>query len=136
MVINAKPQSLQGFDKNNNGVRDDVETYLDAKFKDSPNYKEALKQLAFAMQKGIVSKTQEESMIAAHYVFKAIDCIDYVDEKKTIESWKIVEKKMLNNSARVKAWDAQQIRTSGKPMPVYKEGKTSCNFKIIDSKNE
>jgi hypothetical protein len=120
--------SLAGVDANNNGVRDDVEIYIELNFSDTPKKKEGLNQLAHTVQNGIVASTEQESMQAASSQSRALECLEYIAPDD--ESWKEIETQAINTPERFNAWMAHQARLSGQVFPSRRlsDWKTSCEF--------
>ena len=57
--------TLAGIDINNNGVRDDVEVYIETKVTNSAKHREALKSVAIAAQRELLAQNKSEAIQAA-----------------------------------------------------------------------
>jgi len=77
----AGNETLQGVDSNGNGVRDDIEIYIDLNYGDQPKVKEGLTQYAHTVQNGIVATNQQDSIQAANAQTRAIECLMYIDQR-------------------------------------------------------
>ena len=104
--------TLLGPDANKNLVRDDVEAYIDARVTDSARHRQALKQFAVAIQRGLLATTKEESMEAATAETRSIECLSYLGFR-TQDRWKEVLALTLNTDARLLANEAHQDRITG-----------------------
>ncbi|GEM_PF-4476573 len=125
---NNRQESLSGDDLNNNGIRDDIENYIDTKFCNSIKLNEGLKQYAISIQKGILSTNEQESMLAADSLSRAMECLHYI--APDTDYWKDITSHSINTPERLRASMAHEARLSGKVFssrPV-REWKTSCNF--------
>ena len=127
---NPQNSSLAGDDLNNNGIRDDVETYINIKFGYSKKLEKGLNQFALTVQKGILSTNEQDSWIAANSFSRAMECLSYLSPDE--DYWRNVLEQSVNTPKRVKAWMTHQARLSGKVFtsrPI-REWKTSCTFNL------
>lgn len=124
----AGKASLSGVDSNNNGIRDDVEIYIDVNFGSSMKLKEGLNQFALSMQKGIIANTVQESMLAGNSLSRAMECLNYIAPDST--AWKSIQGQAINTPERFAAWRSHEARLSGKVFPSRRtrEWKSSCTF--------
>jgi len=120
--------SLAGADLNKNGIRDDVETYIDTKFSYSKKLEKGLKQYALSVQKGILTTNEQESLIVADSLNRAMECLLYISPDN--DYWKNVLEQSINTPERFKVWMTHETRLSGKVFTSRhtKEWKTSCTF--------
>lgn len=124
----AGKEALAGVDSNNNGIRDDVEIYIDANFGNSQKLKEGLNQFAVSLQQGIIAASEQQSMLAANNQMRAMECLHYISPND--RSWKSVEAIAVNTPERLNAWLTHEGRLSGKVFPGLPEVelKNSCSF--------
>jgi len=122
--------TLEGVDSNTNGIRDDLEIYIDVNFGTSQKKREALNQLAQSLQQGIIATTEQESMNAANSFSRSMECLEYIDSEN--QEWKSVQSKAVDTPERLDAWLSHETRISGKVFPIrpLSEWKTSCSFDI------
>ncbi|WP_394261688.1 hypothetical protein, partial [Moraxella boevrei] len=108
-----RTDNLTGIDTNNNGIRDDIDTYISQHYTD-PAQKKAIEQNAKAMQKAILvgNITDEknrriEAKKVSLEIGKSIDCIFYTsitDPNFDIEIAGQMESLMTNTKERLMAY--------------------------------
>ncbi len=120
--------TLQGVDSNGNGVRDDIEIYIELKYGDLLNLKEGLNQFAHTVQNGLTATTKEGSMQAADSQTRAIECLMYLDPESNAAAE--IETQAVNTPERFNAWMVHQARLSGQVFPIrsMSEWRNSCEF--------
>jgi len=65
---------LKGTDDNANGIRDDIDQFIEQKFSYRPEIKRAAEQEARALQQFMEVKTKEEALKAAEQMARATSC--------------------------------------------------------------
>jgi hypothetical protein len=65
---------LKGTDDNANGIRDDIDQFIEQKFSYTPEIKRAAEQEARALQQFMEVKTKEEALKAAEQIARATSC--------------------------------------------------------------
>jgi len=88
-----RTDTLKGVDANNNGIRDDIEAYIEANFTD-PKQKLAVEQFARATQiKVTVDYTDDFDVQQARLMSsKAIQCISFTfGEENSAQYWQIID---------------------------------------------
>ncbi len=105
--------TIEGIDQNKNGVRDDIEYYVNAKYQNKPFQKEMFIKAASMMQKIITLPSEDitEHQRLDHELLNLYTCRDYILYKMESESLakeledKIVFKgKVLNTEKRLRAY--------------------------------
>jgi hypothetical protein len=90
-IVTAEDSSsgLQGPDTNSNGIRDDIDRLIAAKFSQTPDIKKAAEQDARAIQSLMEAATQEEVYAAVEKVTRATKCIYQALPEHTLEQEKL-----------------------------------------------
>ncbi len=106
--------TLQGIDQNHNGIRDDVEYYINTKYKNKPFQKAMFTKAARKMQKIITLPKDdaiEEHQKLDHELLNIYTCRDYIlykmDNKsltKELQDKLTFKGKVLNTKKRLKAY--------------------------------
>jgi hypothetical protein len=65
---------LKGTDDNTNGIRDDIDQFIEQKFSYTPEIKRAAEQEARALQQFMEAQTKEEALKAAEQMARATSC--------------------------------------------------------------
>ena len=109
-----KENSLRGKDINSNGVRDDVEAYIDRKFGKDPFQKDLFMEAARKIQQIITlpqNSTEEEHLALDKELLELYTCRDYIlyrDNEENIEqemlNKTLFKAKVLNTEARLTAY--------------------------------
>lgn len=96
--------TLEGIDRDGDGIRDDIQRWINEAFADSARERAAMKQSAKYQQQRLVnSSVKEESIKASRLLLKASDCTDYIFGDKSFKFDRLLEAKMYNTEARLKA---------------------------------
>ncbi|OJH33982.1 hypothetical protein BON30_45845 [Cystobacter ferrugineus] len=112
--------NLPGADTNGNGVRDDLDAYIDAK-PDTVAQKKALRQLSAALSGTLIVDATRETALreAASRLSDGINCVwrnyDAATAMKRVEE---MEKVGMNTRARVDAYDRYNTARSGSVMSL------------------
>lgn len=123
--------TLAGIDINKNGIRDDVEFYIETNITDSMKHREALKSIAAVTQREILSQSKEDSILAAIAGVRSIECLSYLGFRKQGQ-WKTVEALMVNTPARIHAMDLHNERINGEIFQTLpdRQRRSSCTFNV------
>jgi hypothetical protein len=117
-------------DLNGNGVRDDVEERILAKYGSSSNLKNAMFQLAIALQKSVVDERFElpRALEISIEVLRAHECVTIVDAAETSDSLDI-EAWVVNDEARIRRYNRYNGLLSGQILNLGEDEKF-CQFEI------
>ncbi len=110
-------RSIEGIDQNRNGVRDDVEYYLDHKYKDDPFQRGIFKEAAKRIQKILTldRSDKKEHIRLDNELINLYTCRDYMlyklqvkDIKEQMRDKMIFKSKVLNTNKRLEAYIAHK----------------------------
>ena len=126
--------SVFGFDDNQNGVRDDVERFISANYREDSNLQNALFQLAASIRTVFIySGTDALIGDALTVVNNAYECYYSVsDDQNSLTSAEIVSAEMINSDARMNAFfefgsTVEGYVHIGNPIDDWAD---SCNFDV------
>ena len=114
---------ILGYDRDGNGVRDDLDSLIDAKIPDSPEKRAAYRYLAQAMQNQWTAfyenpkMTYEELLPYQIYISLGITLVNGVMAKSDL-NWKLFEAQLHNTRERVFFDDKIDRVFAGKFLPV------------------
>jgi hypothetical protein len=114
---------ILGYDRDGNGVRDDLDSLIDAKIPDSPEKRAAYRYLAQAMQNQWTAfyenpkMTYEELLPYQIYISLGITLVNEVMAKSDL-NWKLFEAQLHNTMERVFFDDKIDRVFVGKFLPV------------------
>ena len=123
VVIDTARVKILGYDRNGNGVRDDLDSLIDAKIPDSPEKKAAYRYLAWAIQNQWNAfyenpqMTYEELLPYQIYISLGITLVNEVMAKSDL-NWKLFEAQLHNTMERVFFDDKIDRVFVGKFLPV------------------
>ena len=123
VVIDTARVKILGHDRNGNGVRDDLDSLIDAKIPDSPEKRAAYRYLAQAMQNQWTAfyenpkMTYEELLPYQIYISLGITLVNEVMAKSDL-NWKLFEAQLHNTMERVFFDDKIDRVFAGKFLPV------------------
>lgn len=124
--------TLLGVDKNNNGIRDDIDRYINFTFSNSEKARLALTDLAKSFQK--VLQVPDSDVAAASDVYTQIhknyDCLFYCFEVEGRKKANMLKEVFFNTSERRKAFKAYEKLLSGAKTKVEAMGAQSCSFDV------
>lgn len=126
-------KTIAGVDSDADGIRDDIQRWINEDFADKPKVKMAMKQIAMGMQLALISAPNKiQSIIATRKVLNDMDCLNYVvGIDMQIKVRKTLESKMLNTKDRHYAKIMANDNFSGQnfTVPMAEEDeKTLCSF--------
>ena len=123
VVIDTARVKILGYDRNGNGVRDDLDSLIDAKIPDSPEKRAAYRYLAQAIQNQWNAfyenpqMTYEELLPYQIYISLGITLVNEVMAKSDL-NWKLFEAQLHNTMERVFFDDKIDRVFVGKFLPV------------------
>lgn len=127
-----RSDSLMGPDVNHDGIRDDVEAYIEAHFAAEPAQRMAARQLAKAVQQSILIEHPDTETARKAFIVesKAMDCIDVRFPQGTIPKAANVIEEIIavttNTKKRLKASMAIDQALGGTVFPLDEEGEEAC----------
>ncbi len=126
-----KDATLEGIDKNNNGIRDDVELSIFKLHPDSARIREAELQYAMELQAKLVDVFNSDTWITLAKYESGIDCIvdvasdkytDIKDQIKMSDEWgKEVRDLVFNTQSRI-----SKVKDTDKYQVAFSTGTKSC----------
>lgn len=129
----ARPRSLFGRDADGNGVRDDIDAWIDRTYPKSARARAALKQLASDYQYVLsVADDREKAKNAILARFnQSLVCADQVFEKAYLETERL-EAEILNTYERSERWLKADGYLSGTVIEMGSEEdrKSACRFDL------
>lgn len=125
--------TLEGIDEDKNGIRDDIQRYINENYPQSSNVSSGIKQYAKAYQQVLItSKNKEQSIASTYNVLKATTCliglegsVDVVDTKL-----KTIDRRIINTEERFLAQKRSGLHFSGQSGKVPKDKISSCEFVV------
>ena len=126
-------KTVAGIDSDGDGIRDDIQRWINEKYADKPRTKMAIKQLAMSKQLDLISVSDKaQSIIAGRKMLDDLDCLSYVVGNEQLDNInREIKYKMLNTKDRQYAEIKANANFSGLSIPVrYKEEdkKARCEF--------
>lgn len=98
----AGKAALLGIDSDKDGVRDDVQRWINESYPEKESTKKGLKQLSRVMNSRLSSvKNKEASIADSHLLEEALGCLSWIDIDASIESTKKLRKKFNNTAERI-----------------------------------
>ncbi len=130
-------KTLAGIDSDKDGIRDDVQRWINAHYHKKPNLQKALKQFARSRQIELLSAhDKEKSIKATHKVVHDIDCIYYLipQTKNARKVSQNVTAIILNTSKRIDtSYDiSHNFHGEVTGGPLDEDMRKHCHFKIQD----
>lgn len=126
-------KTIAGVDSDGDGIRDDIQRWINEEFSAQPKTKMAVKQFAMGMQLDLTSATsKEQSLIAGRKMLSDLDCLIYtsgIDQAIKIE--RDLKSIFLNTKERHYAEIKSNANFSGQnsSLPVAEEDqKATCSF--------
>lgn len=123
VVIDTARIKILGYDRDGNGVRDDLDSLIDAKIPDSPEKRAAYRYLAQTMQNQWTAfyenpkMTYEELLPYQIYISLGITLVDEVSAKSDL-NWTLFEAQLHNTMERIFFDDKIDRVFVGKFLPV------------------
>jgi len=115
--VNIEPRSASeadlGIDSNNNGLWDDVDQYIDARFS-NPDKAKAMRQLAVAIQSALLQNDSiDQSQEATRVWFRALKCVRQTFGEAGYYEGKRLSAEMLNSELRSRAYALHSSSSGG-----------------------
>lgn len=124
--------TVGGIDSDRNGIRDDIQIWINEEFKDRPLVKLAMKQFAQARQLEILNTDiRMQSIEFSKQGLDAQECLDVVTKRTGIYLIKLHDEKLLNTKDRLSANIKSNSNFSGQSYSLAKDEELSrsmCNF--------
>lgn len=124
-------KTLLGIDSDNDGVRDDIQRYINEMYQNIPNTKSALRQLAIAKQLVFLSLNNKSENIKA--IFRegdSIFCLVGIKGSDATKIRMIFESKYLNTEERLVAQKKSDLNFHGQGGVVPRDLASKCDFRI------
>ena len=125
-------EPLEGFDRNHDGVRDDLEKLINQKYPNSERHRAAMRQDAVALQKAILHPDDARSIFPE--MMRAVDCVFYVDADHADDLGRMLEAAAVNTPERVKAYIHFNGVLSGRSYGGMGVSKNSCDLPLDQMK--
>lgn len=122
-LLYFRRESLEGRDSNGDGIRDDVEALIEAKYSSSET-KSAARHFARTLQEAIVrpDATEEKAMTYA------VDCLFFVAPTQAFEITEAIHAATANTYARTRALIKESSRFNGKILRGASSRAEACAF--------
>lgn len=126
-------KTLLGIDKDNNGIRDDVQRLIDEQRDLSTNAKLALKQIAFNYQMAFANLNDKNLLTtASKEQTKGYLCLtEYLELQRARQITKLITNQILNSKERLEANQKMQSNFNGQAVEIPKnkdEILSLCSF--------
>mgnify|MGYP000623838100 CR=1 FL=1 len=126
----AGKKTLEGIDSDRDGLRDDLQRWIYARFPNDPKKRAALKQLAIHYQKALLLKQNESDMEEdSKRGSKAIACIYkvFAESDDAYDEGKYMQIKAINTKERVEKYLERDRWFDGRSLgPSYPDDGTAC----------
>jgi len=130
--------ALMGPDTDGNGVRDDIDTYIETTLKDDLLAQQAARQYARAMRQELgAPDTEQHSLRAVSETFRAIECLDYVlGLERGCRIGKEIDSRVLDTDERIRADLKRNRYLGGKTFPLSRHSQkaSTCAFDVTGVK--
>lgn len=128
----AGKKALEGIDSDHDGLRDDLQRWIYARFPSEPKKRAALKQWAIHYQKTLFLNRKEKDMEEdSKRGSKASRCLfdTFSNPDEAYDESKYVQAKVLNTKERTKKYLEVDQWFDGKTLgPSYPENGTACEY--------
>lgn len=127
-------KTIGGVDSDGDGIRDDIQSWIDERYSSLPNVKLALRQIAIGKQFELLSvDNKEQSIIASRKILNNSICLTVIvgiDAKGKIEDE--LYSKILNTKERHQANTKSNVNFSGQifELPQREVRSSLCDFNI------
>lgn len=125
--------TLAGIDTDQNGIRDDIQIWINKKFAQNPNLKNGMQQMASALQTQILSSSNKELSIMSTYNYlRSMKCVgSLVSLDENIRLKNSLKERTLNTKDRLYAEIKANEQFSGQRIPVsidVEYMRSQCDF--------
>ena len=127
----AGKKSLEGIDSDHDGLRDDIQRWIYARFPNEPKKRATLKQLAIIHQKMLfLTLDSKEIDLALSRSEKASRCLfdTFSDPLEAYDEGRYIESKILNTKERIKRHLEVDRWFDGKTSKSYPKDGTACEY--------
>ncbi|MGI9277770.1 MAG: hypothetical protein ACR2PT_23340, partial [Endozoicomonas sp.] len=123
---------LDGIDSDQDGVRDDVQRFIEVETYDSEKTRKAATQLVVAMQTKLSNAYNKELVLQLQPAsFAASDCLFYVTDGNSRTYRKRLEAQTYNTVERLHAWNKINSYFSGMTFTLANDLESQCNFDAV-----
>ncbi len=110
---------LTGIDSNRDGIRDDVERFIEKELADSGQAREVARKLAVIDQEKLNNANNKEAVIALDEKNgQAVGCLYYQMENKAFQYTKKLKALTFNTEERIRAWNKVNSYYSGEELYI------------------
>lgn len=134
--------TLAGVDSDNDGIRDDIQRWINEKFGNRPSFKEGLKQYARSEQKIIINADNKQSTIVnINKMAETFDCLGWINPEDDINQTRILSSLFKNTELRVKTRLKASSHYHGQGTPETitnlkrEERNQLCDFEAVKEVN-
>lgn len=125
---------LAGIDSNQDGVRDDIERFIERTLTDSEQEKKAARQLAEVSQKKLENAYDREKIIELDDESgSAVLCLLHIMGRDATAFRHKMKAKIYNTSERIEAWNKMNSHLSGLPYTLPEDFASQCDFAVNGS---
>ena len=104
-VERDQSESLEGTDEDENGVRDDIDAYIESAAPDSERTRAAMRQVAKTLQDLMLAQHDKEAAVeAAIRMNRGIECLLGLEAKRGYEMLSELEARSFNTKQRARAY--------------------------------
>lgn len=123
-------KTLNGIDSDHDGLRDDLQRWIYARYPTDENKRKALRQMAISYQRSYQpALTGDQALADAPGISKAIACLHQIfpgGQDATIER-EFIKAKALNTKQRIDQFLENDAKVDGKMLgPLYPDDGTAC----------
>jgi hypothetical protein len=126
--------ALMGPDTNGNGVRDDIDSYIETTIKNDLLAQQAASQYARAMRQELgAPDTEQHSLRAVSETFRAIECLDYVlGLERGFRIGREIDSRVLDTDERIRADLKRNRYLGGRTFPLSRHSQkaSTCAFNV------
>ena len=131
-ILRLIQAEIHGEDKQGNGIRDDVELWVDSNFGSDRNHREALRQLAKDYQTALMTTGEGRlSLEASASITQSVRCMKHFFAEESELTLLQLKAVILNSDVRVRAWlkANQHLEDSGRQVDLSPSG-GACRFEF------
>ena len=123
----AGRKTLEGIDSDHEGLRDDVQRWIYARFPNDERKRKALRQMSISLQLDLTPNLSDQELLNfARRSFKAIDCLSDLFGYMNNEM-EYVRAKVINTSDRTDRYLQNDSKYDGMALgPLYPSDGTAC----------
>lgn len=133
----AGKETLEGIDSDANGVRDDIQRYIEMTYPEEPDVRAALRQYAVPLQAALVEAgDKEESIAHAHATDRSTQCLWFFTDIDTAHrSHAQLRALMLNTDERSREYIRYNRQLGGQVFPGTspEDRAATCDSQLLQS---